>query len=161
LETLTHLEDTWKRNDTASGATNKLRLQTGMASFFLLCVFLGISGTFWLRGQARRGEIGLRKALGGSRRRILTEFLIESWGLTTLSWLVGIIIVYNRVHVTGFAEEPEFLNDMYIQNRFAPHFWLVSGIVYALMLLIAFIGTWMPARQAAKTEPSDALRDDN
>jgi hypothetical protein len=155
-----NLAKNWADKEVTSGATNKLRLHVGMMAFFLLCVFLAVSGTFWLRAKARRGEIGLRKALGGSRRRILAEFLTESGWLVTLAWLVGIVIVYNRVHVTGFAEAPEFLNDAYPQNRLAPHFWIVSGIVYVLTLSIAFVGTWFPARQAARTDAAEALRGD-
>jgi ABC-type antimicrobial peptide transport system permease subunit len=155
------LADYWKQSNEASGAMNKLRLHTGMTAFFLLCVFLGISGTFWLRGEARRGEIGLRKALGGSSRRIVSEFLTEAWLLTTFAWLIGIWIVYNRLMITSFAETPEFSSPLFVQNRFKPHFWIVSGIVYGLMLLIAFVGTWIPARQAASTDASEALRDDN
>ncbi|MDR0973311.1 MAG: ABC transporter permease [Prevotellaceae bacterium] len=155
-----NLEKHWKDREVMSGTTNKLRLHIGMMLFFLLCVFLGVAGTFLLRAKARRGEIGLRKALGGSRRRILAEFLTESGWLVTIAWLVGILIVYNRVHVTGFAEAPEFLNDTYLQNRMAPHFWIVSGIVYVLTLSIAFVGTWFPARQAACTDAAEALRDD-
>jgi hypothetical protein len=158
---MTNLSKTWAGKEVTSGATNKLRLHAGMTLFFLLCVFLGVSGTFWLRAKSRRGEIGLRKALGGSSARILTEFMTEAWLLTTISWLVGILIVYNRVIVTGFAEPPEFETTLYVQNRFKPHFWIVSGLVYGLMLLIAFVGTWIPARQAASIDASEALREDN
>ena len=43
-------------------------------AFMLVNVFFGIIGTFWLRAQNRRGEIGLRMALGaydGTLRRYL------------------------------------------------------------------------------------------
>lgn len=41
-----------------SGTLNKLRVQYALAGFALLCIFLGMTGTFWVRCDARRGEIG-------------------------------------------------------------------------------------------------------
>lgn len=156
--TLTDFDTIRHHREIENGVLNKLRLQIGLAVFFLLCTFLGIAGTFWLRGNARRGEIGLRMSLGGSRKKIWNEFMLESWLLTTLACFIGILFVLQRVYYTGFAEAPMKVNDMYAQNRFVPHFLIVSAIVYALMLCIAFVGTWIPARQASSISPSEALR---
>ncbi|MDR3119472.1 MAG: FtsX-like permease family protein [Mediterranea sp.] len=160
LLSLTDFEAIYKQSEFEHGVTNKLRLQIGLALFFLACTFLGVSGTFWLRSDARRSETGLRMALGGSRKNILREFLAESWCITTLAWLVGIFFVLQRVYFTGFAEPPESANDDYLQNLFVPHFTIVSIIVYILMLFIALTGTWIPARQAASVQPAVALHEE-
>ncbi|NDV81868.1 ABC transporter permease [Bacteroides sp. 51] len=157
---LTDFDTIYRHSEFSQGVTNKLRLQISLATFFLICTFLGIAGTFWLRSDSRKGEIGLRMALGGTRREIMKEFLTESWLITTAAWILGIFFVLQRVYFTGFAEPPQFENDAYLQNRFLPHFLIVSLIVYALMLFIAVIGTLIPARQAAATLPSDALRNE-
>lgn len=157
---LTDFDTIYRHSEFENGVTNKLRLQISLAIFFLICTFLGIAGTFWLRSDARRGEIGLRMALGSSRKNILKEFLTESWCLTTLAWLIGIFFVLQRVYFTGFAEQPRFASDAYLQNLFVPHFLIVSLIVYALMLFITVIGTLIPARQASSICPSDALREE-
>lgn len=142
------------------GVTNTLRLRIGLSLFFLVCTFLGISGTFWLRSDARRSEIGLRMSLGSTRKNILKEFLCESWLITTLAWLLGILLVLQRVFYTGFANPPQYANSAYLQNRFVPHFLIVSLIVYVLLILITLVGTWIPAQRAAHTEPANALRDE-
>lgn len=157
---LTGFETIRRQSDFLDGVTNKLRLQTVMAIFFLICTFLGIVGTFWLRSDARKGEIGLRMALGGSRRTILKEFLLESWWLITIAWAIGVFFVLQRVHITGFAEPPYMANDAFIQNRFMPHFCIVSLIVYVLILLIAMWGTLIPAIRAASIYPSEALKEE-
>ena len=143
-----------------AGDTNKLRLQAGLALFFLICTFLGIAGNFWVRADARRAEIGLRMALGAGRKRILTEFFMESWLLTTVAWLIGILAVLQRVYFTGFAEGFWQSNPAYLHNQFVPHFLIVSAIVYVFMLFITFMGTWIPASRAAKTEPANALHEE-
>ena len=157
---LSDFEAIYRHSEFSQGVTNKLRLQISLATFFLVCTFLGIAGTFWLRSDSRKGEIGLRMALGSTRGNILKEFLIESWLITTAAWLLGILFVLQRVYLTGFAERPQFENEAYMQNLFIPHFLIVSLIVYILMMLITVVGTLIPARQAAKTLPSDALRNE-
>lgn len=144
----------------ATGVTNTLRLQVSLVIFFLICTFLGIAGTFWLRSEARTGEIGLRMALGNTSAGVVKEFLTEAWLLTTFAWIIGIAIVLQTVFHSGFALPSENPSPEFIQNRAVPHFLIVSFIVYALMMVITMVGTWIPARKASKISPSDALRDE-
>lgn len=150
-----------KTSEFQSGMTNTMRLQTSLAVFFLLCTFLGISGTFWLRANSRKEEIGLRISLGSTRKRILKDFLLESWLITTLSWLIGVVATLQVVYSTGFAMS-DYLTDntAYIQNQPILHFLIVSLLVYVFMLAIALIGTWIPANRAAKIDPAEALKDE-
>lgn len=157
---LTSFDDIYKQSEFQRGVTNKLRLQIGLALFFLVCTFLGIAGTFWLRSDARRGEIGLKIALGRTRKGILGDFLTESWLLTTIAWLIGIIFVWQRVYLSGFAEQTPYGDTAYLQNRFVPHFLIVSFIVYLLLLAISFVGTWIPAWKASKISAASALKEE-
>ncbi|WP_321480892.1 FtsX-like permease family protein [uncultured Bacteroides sp.] len=143
-----------------SGTTNTLRLQSALITFFLLCTFLGVAGTFWLRANARREEIGLRMALGSTRLNIRYQFFFESWLLTTIAWCVGLIIVIQRVYHDGFAFPTREGNPDLLQNQAIPHFIIVSMLVYFLLVLIAAIGTWIPAARAAAVNPVEALGDE-
>lgn len=49
--------DIRRKYENESGVTNTLRLQYSLAGFALLCVFLGMVGTFWIRCNARRQDI--------------------------------------------------------------------------------------------------------
>ena len=60
-----------------SGVTNKLRLQYALTGFALLCIFLGMVGTFWIRSNARREEIGVMRSMGASQRCIVRQFYIS------------------------------------------------------------------------------------
>lgn len=160
LLSVTDFETVSRDFEYSFGVTGKLRLQVILASFFLLCTFLGMAGTFWLRCNARRSEIGLRMALGGSRKTIHCHFLGEAWMLTTTGFILGLFIVFQRVCYDGFAEPTVGGNSIYLQNQPIPHFLIVSAITYLLLISIAIIGTWIPATRAARTQPSDALRDE-
>lgn len=149
-----------KETEIIFGTTGTLQLQLCMASFFMLCTFLGMVGTFWFRCQARRNEIGLRMAMGSSRQAMHRQFLFESWVLTTLGFVIGLLIVFQRIWHNGFAEATYNGSSEYLQNRPVPHFLLVTTFVYLLLVAVALIGTWIPAERAARTQPADALRDE-
>lgn len=148
----------------ASGVTNKLRLQYALTSFTLLCIFLGMVGTFWIRSNARREEIGVMRSIGASQRCIVRQFLIEAWLLLTTAFVLVIPFLLYHAQTNGlyavemnryFVPNPE-----YWQNRFGFHFSIVLIISYLILLIIALIGTYIPVVRAARTLPADALRNE-
>lgn len=48
----------------------------------------------------------------------------------------------------------------YVQNIPALHFLIVSILTYLLLLIVALVGTYIPAYRAARTLPAEALRDE-
>ena len=60
--------------------------------FMLVNVFFGIIGTFWLRMQNRKGEIGLRMALGA--HRITLERYMYTEGLCLLAFTLPLLIIF-------------------------------------------------------------------
>ena len=148
-----------------SGVYNTLRLKLSLAAFALLCIFLGTVGTFWIRCNARRQEIGLMRSLGATEGRIKKQFLTEAGILVTGAFVFSLILVVNFVvmadgmaqqNVTGefqFALVSEWLSP-------GVQFTVVSLITYLALLVIALIGTLIPVRRAVKVLPADALRDE-
>ena len=147
-----------------SGVTNKLRLQYALTGFALLCIFLGMVGTFWIRSNARREEIGVMRSMGASQRCIVRQFLIEAWLLLTLAFILVIPLLLYHAQANGlYAVEMNryFVPDpAYGQNRFGFHFMVVLIISYLILSLIALVGTYIPVCRAARTLPADALRDE-
>lgn len=122
-----------------------------LGGFFLFCAFLGVIGTFWFRTEARRAEIGLRMALGASRRQVQWHMIGEGLVLFALAWLPGMIILFLlRDGLTSFTDYslplPDFL-----------FFLLISVMVTLLLALLIIAGIWYPARQASRINPVDAL----
>ncbi len=158
LESLTSFPTISQQFEYTMGTTGTFRLQSGLAIFFLLCTFLGVSGTFWLRCNARRDEIGVRMALGSNQKVILRQFLTEAWLLVTVGFIVGVFIVLQQVIADGFAQATRNGDPIYLQNQPVAHFFIVSAITYLLLLVTALIGTWIPASRASRISPSEALR---
>ncbi len=69
-----------------------------LVSFLLVCAFLGILGTFWLRTSQRRKEIGLLMAIGSSKVHIILNFIYE--GLFILLCTLPLIILYIGYYIT-------------------------------------------------------------
>ncbi len=147
-----------------SGVTNKLRLQYALTGFALLCIFLGMVGTFWIRSNARREEIGVMRSMGASQACIVRQFLIEAWLLATIAFAVVIPFLLYHAHVNGLyaLEMKEYFvpNPAYGQNRFDFHFTVVLLFSYLILLLVALVGTYIPVRRAARTLPVEALREE-
>lgn len=149
-----------------SGTVNKLRVQYALAGFALLCIFLGMTGTFWVRCDARRGEIGLMRSLGATKRDVRKRFLVEAWLLVTVAFLIGLVAVAQYVVTSGMADLPEEsfrsdgLDTFYWQNRPLAHFLVVSSVVYVLLAAVSLVSTLIPVSRIAREEPADALRDE-
>ena len=121
-------------------------------------------GTFWIRSNARREEIGVMRSMGASQRCIVWQFLIEAWLLLTTAFVLVVPFLLHHAYISGMYSvemRSYFVPDpAYGQNRFGFHFMVVLIISYLILLLIALIGTYIPVRRAARTLPADALRDE-
>jgi len=152
--------DIRRQYENESGVTNTLRLQYSLAGFALLCVFLGMVGTFWIRCNARRQDIGLMRSMGATKKVIRNQFLTEAWLLVTIAFVVSLPLTIHRVYMSGFANPTENGNPVYWQNQPYTHFFIVSILTYVVLLVIALLGTYAPVTRAAKILPAEALRDE-
>ena len=158
-------DETRRELGTRIGVYNKLRLKGSLAGFTLLCIFLGMVGTFWIRSNARRQEIGLMRSMGATEGRVKNQFLTEAGLLVSGAFVLSLVLVVNFVVITDGMAQPSFsgdINSVLISEWLSPsvQFTMVSLITYFALLVIALIGTLIPVRRAVKVLPADALRDE-
>ncbi|MCP3939667.1 MAG: ABC transporter permease [Actinomycetia bacterium] len=127
------------------GDINALFIVLGSVS--LLVGAIGIANVTLVSVLERRGEIGLRRAVGAARRHIASQFLVESTLLGALGGLIGtsagILLI---VGVSAARDWTPVLE---------PWLPFIAPIAGALVGLLAGV---YPALKAANTEPIAALR---
>lgn len=118
-----------------------------VAAFLIINVALGLFGVLWYNINKRKGEIGLRRAVGASAGAISRQLLGEALVLSTISLLVGCFfaIQFPLLHVFDLPASV-YLAAMVLAIVF----------IYALVLLCA----WYPGKQAADIYPAVALHED-
>jgi putative ABC transport system permease protein len=122
-------------------------LLAGIAGVSLLVGGIGIMNIMLVSVTERTREIGVRKALGATRRAIMTQFLVEALFLCILGGLIGVAAGYGAAELmTRVAEW---------QTSVAPEA-VATAIAFSAGVGL-FFGLW-PARRAAALDPIDALR---
>ncbi|MEZ5072115.1 MAG: FtsX-like permease family protein [Bacteroidales bacterium] len=112
-----------------------------------LNVLFGLFGVLWYNISMRRSEIGLRMAVGASKRHIQTQFLLEMLVLTTLALVPGLILA---------AQAP-------LLHLFDIHtaVYLLAMVLAALLIyLLVTLCVLLPSTQAARIRPALALHDE-
>ena len=150
-------------SDLAVGVTNEIRMKYALAYFFMINLLLAVSGTFWLRTRTRREEMGIRLSYGASPAGICKMLMGEAFVLTTIAVVVGCFLYFQWVYYEGMYVLDGRVpgnDDLYLTNNFFAHFCIVSCLVYVVMLVVTWLGVYIPARSISKISPVEALRDE-
>lgn len=118
--------------------------------FLLFNIFLDIIGTFWFRTEQRKGEMGLRVAVGSTRRRLCRMMMAEGLLLMTLMAVPAFLVCLN-IQLAELTWGTEWMD--YTPLRLLTGF----GITYLLMAFMILLGIGYPAAQTARLEPAEAL----
>jgi putative ABC transport system permease protein len=122
-------------------------LLLGLGAVALLVGAIGIANIMVISVLERRGEIGLRRALGATRRHISSQFLAESALLAALGGIVGLLFGAIATWLYSVGQNEPWVVPIYALIA-APAAGLVIGAVAGLY----------PAAKAARLSPTEALR---
>jgi putative ABC transport system permease protein len=129
----------------AKGAFTSLLL--GLGAVALLVGGVGIANVMVISVLERRSEIGLRRALGATRRHISAQFLTESLLLAAIGGLAGAAL--GAIVTAAYASSQG-------QAVVVPPEAVAGGIAAAL--LIGVVAGLYPSMRAARLSPTEALR---
>jgi putative ABC transport system permease protein len=147
------LNDIGSARGTIDGSLARLGMVGWLLSSFgllgLLLASLGIYGVIAGFVVQRTNEIGVRMALGAQLSDVLWLVVKKGLRLTLAGLAIGLVGALGIARLLGsIAPEMEFGDPLAI------------GMVSALLMLVAVLACWLPARRAARINPLSALRCD-
>ena len=114
----------------------------------LLGASIGLMNIMMVSVTERTREIGVRKALGATKKQIRMQFLIEAIVVCLLGGIFGVILgVLMGNGIAKLIGEGAF---------FVPWFWVVVGLV--VCVAVGLISGYFPAFKASKLDPIESLR---
>lgn len=134
--------------DTFNGITNVFFLvMIVLSGVALLVGGIGVMAIMTVSVTSRTREIGVRKALGATRRDILQQFLIEAATLTGIGGAIGIVVGLGFGRLASVALDVD-----------APVPIQLTLIAVFVSVAIGIVFGMVPARRAAYLDPIEALR---
>ncbi|MBC8081884.1 MAG: FtsX-like permease family protein, partial [Hymenobacter sp.] len=146
----------WTSSITPLAEERATQLKTGLAplvALVLVCVFLiinvalGLFGVLWQTISQRRGEIGVRRALGATAGTISGQIVGEILVVTTFGLGLGLLVAA-QFPLLGVLGVPA--------GVYGTAMLLATGGLYAL----TFVCALYPSRLAAGIRPAVALREE-
>jgi putative ABC transport system permease protein len=139
-------------SDLVDEARGTARFVTALASLFAVLALgmaaLGLFGVLSFSVRQRTREIGVRMALGAGERRVLRMVLASGLRLTLMGLAIGLGGALACSRALAAAMEGVRSNDALT--------WLGAPL---LLLAVALLACWLPARRAARVDPVVALSD--
>jgi putative ABC transport system permease protein len=143
-----HIADMKEIAETLTGTTRVLTALLGaVAAVSLVVGGIGIMNIMLVSVTERTREIGIRLAVGALEREVLLQFLIEAVVLSSIGGVIGIVLALSAsAFLVRILQVPFILNTGIIALSFV--FSAAVGVVFG----------YLPARQAARLDPIEALR---
>lgn len=137
-----------ERVSSAKAPMRVTTLLVGLAALLALgLATIGVYGVSSYVASQMTGEIGIRMALGATARDVSRMMLRQGGSLVFVGLVIGLA---GATLLTGVMKALLF--------EVTPTDWVTYAIVSVLLLSVALVATYLPARRAAHVDPVEALR---
>jgi putative ABC transport system permease protein len=127
-----------------------MEVQTGLAFAFLIVCLVNTVGLLLAKFTRKAGEIGLRRALGASRRQVFGQYMIESGVVGLSGGLLGLAL-------TGLGLIA--VRALYSEYQTVAHLdWAMTFLTIALAIVAALLAGIYPTWRACRVQPAAQLK---
>lgn len=139
---------------------NIITISAVLVLFFI--ILLGVVNTLRMTIRERTREIGAVRAIGMQRRDVRNMFILETFFLTLFASAAGVLAGFAAMRglsLITFRPHDNPLGMLLVNGHlyFLPAFSGIAGSVL-LIMTIAVVTAWFPARRGANLSPAQALR---
>jgi putative ABC transport system permease protein len=129
---------------------NDSKLAAWLAFGFLALCLVNTVGLLLAKFSVRASEVGIRRALGASRREIFQQFLIETTVVGLAGGVLGLLLAFGALAIIAMqSKEMKTVAHMDLQ---------MLGLTFVLALLSAVLAGLIPTWRACKITPAIQLK---
>ncbi|HXE62096.1 MAG TPA: ABC transporter permease [Bryobacteraceae bacterium] len=144
--------DTVDDQKQVDGIFDSMTVFLGFIAFVTLSLGgIGVMNIMLVTVSERTREIGLRKALGATRGRILADFMAEGVVLAFVSGVIGWSVAFGLSSALKLVKMPDMFPGL-------PVSWESTMLAFVTLTVIAVLSALLPAWRAAALTPVEALR---
>lgn len=129
---------------------NDNRLAVYLSFGFLLLCLINTIGLLLAKFSVRAAEVGIRRALGASRREIFKQFLIETAVIGLAGAVLGLLLSFGALALIGLQSK---------ELKIVAHLdWQMLGMTVLLSLLASLLAGLLPTWRACQVTPAIQLK---
>lgn len=129
---------------------NDSRLSAWLAFGFLLLCLVNTIGLLLAKFSVRSSEVGIRRALGASRKEIFRQFLTETAVVGLVGGVLGLVLAFGALALIAMQSK---------QLQVVAHMdWQMLALTFVLSLLAAILAGLLPTWRACQVTPAIQLK---
>nr|WP_068890245.1 ABC transporter permease [Pedobacter panaciterrae] len=145
-----HLYDKFENGKSTGGKIDQVRIFIVLAFCILLIACVNFMNLSTARSEKRSREVGVRKAIGSSRKSLVGQFMLESMLLS----LIGMLVAFTLIEVSL----PYFNGLLNLQLVINYQDWKFWSTLLGLSVITGFIAGSYPAFYLSSFEPVKVLK---
>ena len=131
----------------SSSSKTLTRLMAAIAAISLIVGGIGVANVMLVTVRERTREIGVRRAVGATRRDIVVQFLVDAVVISLIGGAIGLALGFVAAYAGGSA--------LSVTPVFS---WTAVVLAIVVAITVGVLAGIGPAAQASSVEPTNALR---